>query len=161
MPGKARDFSSRTAVRQRLVPGDKSISHRALIAGACCRKPFRITHLNPGRDVQATREALAALGIQIDTDGSRSRRYRGPLALARVDARLHELRLDGQDAPRGLRRRSNSALASMETIRCGHARWSRSPRSCGLSERRSILRTGISRSNFSERPKLRRGISFF
>ncbi len=52
------------------VPGDKSISHRALIAGACCRPSLRISHLNPGLDVRATREALAALGIRIDTDGS-------------------------------------------------------------------------------------------
>ena len=51
------------------VPGDKSISHRALIAGACCAEPLRIANLNPGRDVRATREALEALGVGIDTDG--------------------------------------------------------------------------------------------
>jgi 3-phosphoshikimate 1-carboxyvinyltransferase len=44
------------------VPGDKSISHRALIAGARAGEPVRIAHLNPGRDVRATRDALAALG---------------------------------------------------------------------------------------------------
>jgi 3-phosphoshikimate 1-carboxyvinyltransferase len=49
------------------VPGDKSISHRALIAGAACAQPLRIAHLNPGRDVQATREALVALGARIET----------------------------------------------------------------------------------------------
>lgn len=51
------------------VPGDKSISHRALIAGARCTEPVRIANLNPGRDVRATREALAALGARIETDG--------------------------------------------------------------------------------------------
>jgi 3-phosphoshikimate 1-carboxyvinyltransferase len=51
------------------VPGDKSISHRALIAGACCAEPLRIANLNPGRDVRATLEALEALGVRIDTDG--------------------------------------------------------------------------------------------
>jgi len=51
------------------VPGDKSISHRALIAGACCAEPLRIANLNPGRDVSATLEALEALGVRIDADG--------------------------------------------------------------------------------------------
>src|SRR5271165_5077701 len=47
------------------VPGDKSISHRALIAGAASGTPLRIKNLNPGRDVRATREALAALGARV------------------------------------------------------------------------------------------------
>jgi 3-phosphoshikimate 1-carboxyvinyltransferase len=51
------------------VPGDKSISHRALIAGACGTEPLRIARLNPGRDVRATREALAAMGARIETEG--------------------------------------------------------------------------------------------
>jgi 3-phosphoshikimate 1-carboxyvinyltransferase len=51
------------------VPGDKSISHRALIVGARCTTPLRITHLNPGRDVRATRAALEALGTHVLTDG--------------------------------------------------------------------------------------------
>jgi 3-phosphoshikimate 1-carboxyvinyltransferase len=50
------------------VPGDKSISHRALIAGAATTHPLRIRNLNPGRDVRATRESLAALGVPIDSD---------------------------------------------------------------------------------------------
>ncbi|HET6275528.1 MAG TPA: 3-phosphoshikimate 1-carboxyvinyltransferase [Candidatus Cybelea sp.] len=53
------------------VPGDKSISHRALIAGAAGTKPLRVVNLNPGRDVLATRNALAALGARIDArDGA-------------------------------------------------------------------------------------------
>ncbi|MBV8117907.1 MAG: 3-phosphoshikimate 1-carboxyvinyltransferase [Candidatus Eremiobacteraeota bacterium] len=47
------------------VPGDKSISHRALIAGAAARRPISISNLNPGRDVRATLEALRALGVPI------------------------------------------------------------------------------------------------
>lgn len=50
------------------VPGDKSISHRALIAGAFGGARLRIAHLNPGRDVGATREALLALGVRIEAD---------------------------------------------------------------------------------------------
>jgi 3-phosphoshikimate 1-carboxyvinyltransferase len=44
------------------VPGDKSISHRALIVAAHCPDPVRVDNLNPGRDVAATRAALSALG---------------------------------------------------------------------------------------------------
>jgi 3-phosphoshikimate 1-carboxyvinyltransferase len=51
------------------VPGDKSISHRALIVGARTTAPLRIAHLNPGRDVRATRQALAALGTRIEAYG--------------------------------------------------------------------------------------------
>jgi len=52
------------------VPGDKSISHRALIAGARCDAPLVVSNLNPGRDVEATRDALAALGVRIENAGS-------------------------------------------------------------------------------------------
>lgn len=51
------------------VPGDKSISHRALILGARCDEPLRISNLNPGLDVAATREALVALGLRIEVTG--------------------------------------------------------------------------------------------
>ena len=54
------------------VPGDKSISHRALIAGAALAshgEQLRIAHLNPGRDVHATLEALLALGVRIEREG--------------------------------------------------------------------------------------------
>jgi 3-phosphoshikimate 1-carboxyvinyltransferase len=52
------------------VPGDKSISHRALIAAASMPGPVHISNLNPGRDVRATLEALTALGARIALDGS-------------------------------------------------------------------------------------------
>ena len=52
------------------VPGDKSVSHRALIAAACARQPISISNLNPGRDVRATRVALGALGVPIDGDAT-------------------------------------------------------------------------------------------
>ncbi|MFY9738505.1 MAG: 3-phosphoshikimate 1-carboxyvinyltransferase [Candidatus Cybelea sp.] len=52
------------------VPGDKSISHRALIAGARCDAPLVVSNLNPGRDVEATRDALVALGVRIENAGN-------------------------------------------------------------------------------------------
>lgn len=66
------------------VPGDKSISHRALIAGAFMTgglggTRLRITNLNPGRDVRATREALLALGLRIEADGQETSVRGGPL----------------------------------------------------------------------------------
>ena len=48
------------------VPGDKSISHRALIVGAALREPMRIENLNGGSDVAATVDALTALGARIE-----------------------------------------------------------------------------------------------
>ena len=50
------------------VPGDKSVSHRALILGAAAPQPLEIRNLNPGRDVRATMEALIALGARVDGD---------------------------------------------------------------------------------------------
>ena len=51
------------------VPGDKSVSHRALILGAAAPQPLAIANLNPGRDVRATMEALIALGARVDGSG--------------------------------------------------------------------------------------------
>lgn len=57
------------------VPGDKSISHRALIAAAASPAAIEITGLNPGRDVRATLEALVALGAHVDGDGTAIRMH--------------------------------------------------------------------------------------
>jgi 3-phosphoshikimate 1-carboxyvinyltransferase len=48
------------------LPGDKSISHRALIAGAGSTQPIEVRNLNQGRDVRATLEGLIALGARVD-----------------------------------------------------------------------------------------------
>lgn len=47
------------------VPGDKSISHRALIFGALATGRTRITGLLEGEDILATARALQALGCPI------------------------------------------------------------------------------------------------
>ncbi|HEX9964067.1 MAG TPA: 3-phosphoshikimate 1-carboxyvinyltransferase [Allosphingosinicella sp.] len=52
-----------------LVPGDKSISHRALICAAMARGRSRIEGLSEGDDVRATAEALGAMGVRIGWDG--------------------------------------------------------------------------------------------
>lgn len=51
------------------VPGDKSISHRALILGALRDEPLQVRGINPGRDVAATADALRAIGARVDCDG--------------------------------------------------------------------------------------------
>lgn len=51
------------------VPGDKSISHRALFVAAGSRESTRVDNLNEGRDVRATAEALRALGVEVDQNG--------------------------------------------------------------------------------------------
>ena len=47
------------------VPGDKSISHRALLFAAIARGRTRIVGPNRGLDVRATARALRALGIEV------------------------------------------------------------------------------------------------
>lgn len=50
------------------VPGDKSISHRALILGALATGRTRITGLLEADDVMATAKAVAALGAELRRD---------------------------------------------------------------------------------------------
>ncbi len=52
-----------------LVPGDKSISHRALILGAMAVGETRITGLLEGQDVLDTASAMRALGAQVTQHG--------------------------------------------------------------------------------------------
>jgi len=48
------------------VPGDKSISHRSLILGGLAVGETRISGLLEGADVLATKDALIALGVEIE-----------------------------------------------------------------------------------------------
>ncbi|MEX2631663.1 MAG: 3-phosphoshikimate 1-carboxyvinyltransferase [Tistlia sp.] len=51
------------------VPGDKSISHRALMLGALAEGETRIEGLLEGEDVLATAAAMAALGAEVERLG--------------------------------------------------------------------------------------------
>jgi 3-phosphoshikimate 1-carboxyvinyltransferase len=56
-----------TALRGTIhVPGDKSISHRSLILGGLAIGETRISGLLEGADVLATKDALIALGVEIE-----------------------------------------------------------------------------------------------
>lgn len=52
------------------VPGDKSISHRALLLAALGDGPSRIQGLNPGVDVTRSAAAVAALGATVEASAS-------------------------------------------------------------------------------------------
>ena len=59
------------------APGDKSISHRALMFGALALGETNVTGLLEGDDVMATAAALRALGAQVAHEGSGRWRVRG------------------------------------------------------------------------------------
>ncbi len=52
------------------VPGDKSISHRAVLMAGLAHGTSRITGLSSGLDVAATRRALEAFGVPVQQAGS-------------------------------------------------------------------------------------------
>ena len=59
------------------VPGDKSISHRALILGAIASGESRVRGLSGGADVQSTSSCLRAVGAEIDDGVIAGRGMRG------------------------------------------------------------------------------------
>lgn len=66
-PGSARTFHSSAPLTGRLrVPGDKSISHRALMFAGLAVGQSRITGLLEGEDVLATAAAMRQLGARIE-----------------------------------------------------------------------------------------------
>ena len=72
---------------ERSIPGDKSISHRALMIGALAEGVTRIRGLSSAADVKSTLACLKGLGVQIDTTGSETivhgkgpRGFKRPLA---------------------------------------------------------------------------------
>ncbi|MFP3952718.1 MAG: 3-phosphoshikimate 1-carboxyvinyltransferase [Candidatus Acetothermia bacterium] len=51
------------------VPGDKSISHRALLLGGLGEGVTSIRNLAPGEDVESTMKVLGELGVEVEDDG--------------------------------------------------------------------------------------------
>lgn len=65
-------------VRSRVrVPGDKSISHRALVLNAIAEGMATVRGLAPGADIGATLDALEALGVTIERLGDDTVRVTG------------------------------------------------------------------------------------
>ena len=65
------------------IPGDKSISHRALILGAVASGESRVRGLSAGADVQSTASCLRAVGVEIDGSIVRGRGMDGLRASSR------------------------------------------------------------------------------
>ena len=55
------------------VPGDKSISHRALLFGALCDGVVEVSGLGVGGDNVSTARAMSALGVPLTLSGDRAR----------------------------------------------------------------------------------------
>jgi 3-phosphoshikimate 1-carboxyvinyltransferase len=72
------------------VPGDKSVSHRALMLGAIAEAPVTVSGFLEGADCIASRRALEQMGVEIrDTDPGRLRILgKGPEGLASAQAPL-------------------------------------------------------------------------
>jgi 3-phosphoshikimate 1-carboxyvinyltransferase len=50
------------------VPGDKSISHRAVLVGAISEGPTRVSGFGRSADTEATVHSIRALGVRVDED---------------------------------------------------------------------------------------------
>ncbi len=59
------------------VPGDKSISHRAVLIGAVCEGELRIAGFGRSADTEATIGAVRALGVEVIEDDVDALRVRG------------------------------------------------------------------------------------
>jgi len=95
------------------VPGDKSISHRALILGALATGRTRVRGLAPGDDCRATRDCLGALGVFIGRSG----------AVHEFDVEIDGLGLGGLRTPGGVldARNSGTTARLLMGVLAGHA----------------------------------------
>ena len=94
------------------MPGDKSISHRALILGALATGRTRVRGLAPGDDCWATRSCLGALGVCIGRFG----------AVHELDVEIDGLGLGGLRAPGGVldARNSGTTARLLMGVLAGH-----------------------------------------
>jgi len=72
------------------VPGDKSVSHRVLLAGALVSGRLEVFNLSPCADVAVSRACVEALGVRVEATGDNAVVVwgRGPTGLAGAPARL-------------------------------------------------------------------------
>lgn len=66
--------ASKPLAGQVRVPGDKSITHRALIFGSLARGPARITGVGAGLDNQSSARAMTAMGVTLTPEPGTRRR---------------------------------------------------------------------------------------
>lgn len=77
LPGRLVVTGDRRLAGSVRTPGDKSISHRALLIGALAEGTSVLRGLSDGDDVTRTRGAVEAMGAVTDTDGHGSVRIEG------------------------------------------------------------------------------------
>lgn len=89
---------------QLCVPGDKSVSHRALILAGLASGSSTITGLSAGLDVLHTRQIMRAMGVRIDeADDRRSGHPIGTLAVTGGDLQEPQQILDVGNSGTGAR----------------------------------------------------------
>jgi 3-phosphoshikimate 1-carboxyvinyltransferase len=59
------------------IPGDKSISHRAVLIGAICEGETVVRGFGRSEDTESTVRAVRALGVEVDEDGTDTLRVHG------------------------------------------------------------------------------------
>ena len=59
------------------LPGDKSVSHRALILNSIATGEAQVENLSPGADVVSTADCLRALGVEIEAGRVAGRGFYG------------------------------------------------------------------------------------
>ncbi|HUV49247.1 MAG TPA: 3-phosphoshikimate 1-carboxyvinyltransferase [Actinomycetes bacterium] len=98
-------IARRGPLRGRLrVPGDKSVSHRALILAGLASGSSTITGLSAGLDVLHTRQIMQAMGVRIDeADDRRSGHPIGTLAVTGGDLQEPQQILDVGNSGTGAR----------------------------------------------------------
>ena len=111
------------------VPGDKSISHRALMLGALAVGETRVRGLLEGEDVLATAAALHAMGAQIE------RRAATDFG---VEWRIHGVGVGGLMQPRGALDMGNSGTSTRLLM--------------GLVASHPIVATFVGDASLSQRP---------
>jgi 3-phosphoshikimate 1-carboxyvinyltransferase len=83
-----------TAVRGEVhLPGDKSVSHRALLLALASTRPVRLTNLATGADVAATIAVIEQLGARIERDAD------DPTALTVTGVGVRNIMPTADDAP--------------------------------------------------------------
>ncbi len=101
-----------TPLRGRIrVPGDKGISHRALLFGALADGQSRVRGIADGDDVQRTRAALEQLGVRVRADGD-------DLVVHGTGARLREPEQVVDCGNSGTTMRTVAGLVSAQPFHC-------------------------------------------
>ena len=118
-------LSSRRPLRGEIrVPGDKSVSHRALMLGALAEGVTVVRGLSAGGDVASTRRCLEGLGVRFEDAGEL---VQTPHGERWSEVRVHGAGLDGLKVPRKTLDAGNSGttIRLLTGILAGQQRWAR------------------------------------